>query len=113
MTTFSNYSREDLFKDTDGWHFAANIRGTNEEILAEARILLDKVGYKNVPLPETPERLWMDYLNPKSFSNGMYVFHPIIITASAYHEDAIVLSIYNENHPQHVDLWKGILISED
>ncbi len=37
MNTFNNYSREDLFKDTDGWHFATNIRGTNDRNIGKCK----------------------------------------------------------------------------
>lgn len=115
MPKNSTSSKEEIFKkdSSDGWHYQIGFRNkSDEEVLSELRTFLVKTGYNDIPLPKTAERLWWDYLNPNSFSNGMYVYHPIIISASAYHEHAITLSIYNENYPNHKELWRGILLKE-
>jgi hypothetical protein len=115
MNKNNSPSKNNLFNSntSDGWHFQVGFRDkSDEKIFSQVRAFLDENGFSDIPLPKTAERLWWDYLNPKSFSKGIYVYHPIIISPSPYHVDAIILSIYNENHPNHKQLWKGILLTE-
>jgi hypothetical protein len=95
---------------SDGWIYRADIyAGSDEELLSAVREFLDEAGYSDIPLPQTAERLWSDYLNPDSFSGGAYIFHPVIISLSAYRVDALELRIFNESYPRHKEFWKNIV----
>ncbi len=93
---------------SDGWCYHIDFWGeNNDQVLNAVRNFLNKEGYEDIPLPLTAERLWWDYLRPKT--EGKFVWHPIIIYQSVYKTNAIELHIYKENHPEHKELWDYLL----
>jgi hypothetical protein len=105
-------NRKDFFKKyvpQDGWMCQFSFNGeTEDESYSKLKEFLLNEGFDDIPLPPTARRLWWDYIKPNDDGNcGNYVWHPIKITQDVYQVNGLVLSIFNEDCPDHIALWEG------
>lgn len=91
------------------WVFQTTFDGeTEDESYFNLRIFLIKEGFGDIPLPSSARRLWWDYIKPDDDGNfGSFVWHPIKIGQNVYQENGLILAIYNEDFPSHMELWEG------
>jgi hypothetical protein len=105
-------NRKDFFKKYpphDGWMYQTGFDGTTEEeSFQKLKEFLYSEGFADIPLPPTARRLWWDYLKPDENGNtGVFVWHPIKIHQSPYQIHGLHLSVFNEDLPNHIELWEG------
>ncbi len=112
----SNY----LDGESDGWEYTTIFSGSNLEATFEMiRQFLKEEGYGNVPLPADAEELLLfKYPNRQGqiamFSEPGYVHNPIKILFHPHkrRKNALILKIYNEQHPKHLLKFHGVLNEE-
>ena len=87
---------------------AAFNEDTEEQCFFKVKQFLKENWITEIPLPANARRLWWDYIQPDENGNfGSFVWHPIKITQDHYQENGLILSIYNEDYPHHMDIWEG------
>ena len=93
----------------DGWAYSFGFYGdSDDECFNKLKQFLIEEEFNDIPLPPTARRLIWDYLKPDSEGNSSgFVWHPIKIHQDPYQVNGLVLTIYNHNHPNHMELWEG------
>jgi len=81
---------------------------TEDESFLKVKQFLKENWITEIPLTDSARRLWWDYLKPDEDGNhGCFVWHPIKITQDPYQLNGLILAIYNEDYPNHMDIWEG------
>lgn len=98
----------------DGWAYKFGFYGdSDEEAYTKLKNFLITEGFKDIPLPPTARRLWLDYLKPNKDGDYVgYIWHPIKIYQDAYQINGLLLIICDDNHPNHLELWEGNMHKE-
>jgi hypothetical protein len=102
------------FNLKDEWMFLAVFNGeTEEQSFSKLKQFLKENWVTEIPLPASARRLWWDYIKPDEDGNfGSFVWHPVKIDQDAYQQNGLILTICNEDYPDHMALWEGTYYSQ-
>lgn len=105
---------------SDGWEYRSIFAGAKLAYTYEmVKQFLREEGYSDVPIPETAEELRL-FRKPKNaqlalFAERGYVHNPIkiLFPNDAGRRNTLVLCVYNEQAPQHLLRFHGVLSRPD
>ena len=101
---------------SDGWEYRTVFAGAKLAYTYDmVKQFLQEEGYGDVPLPETVEELRL-FKRPRGrqlqlFGERGYVHNPvkILFPNDSRQRNALILCVYNENEPQHLLRFHGVL----
>ena len=117
-TSFPQAGEEYLGGKSDGWAYRTVFAGgTLEKSFQMIKKFLAEEGYENVPAPADLEELKLFRSQRRTrqmqlFEEPGYVHNPIKIlfpAAGAEKRGSLILCVYNENFPQHLLRFHGLL----
>ncbi len=100
---------------SDGWEYRSVFAGSKLAYTYEmVKQFLREEGYGDIPLPETVEELKL-FKRPRArqlqlFGERGYVHNPVKILFPVGQRNTLILCLYNEQAPQHLLRFHGLLI---